>query len=135
MNEPISNGLACNRKAPCTDNAIAVPSKTLLVADCDEGLTGTSPGLPNPNNPSDPLHQYIITRVAYANAPLDCWSDPTNCAGANDGSLAMFGAEATRWTSQRRHVTGSNLCFADGHTKWYAYDKITYDLYAGAGQN
>jgi prepilin-type N-terminal cleavage/methylation domain-containing protein/prepilin-type processing-associated H-X9-DG protein len=125
-NEMLSKGLICNVQAPCTDAAVSNPSQTLLVADSSQPLTGWSPGPPQATNPSDPVHQYIITRVAFANVPYE--------DAQVIGSLSSFGSQLGYYEGHVRHVSGSNVSFADGHTKYVQSANLTYDLLAGEGQ-
>jgi len=130
-NEMISELDLCPDNNPCADNGVDRPSETFLVADSAQGLTNTLGGRPDRNNPSDPLHQYIITRVAYANAPLNCFADPIDCGAARTGPPSSFAAQISEYQAQVRHVTGSNVDFVDGHAKWMNSSLITYDLYGG----
>ena len=135
MNEGISNGYLCAPGATdalCTDAGVVRPAESLLFADCSSGLTGHFRLRPDPAAPSDPLHQTVIARVAYANTPPDCYSGSGAACGAlQDGTVASFGARAALYDNQTRHAQGSNLCFVDGHVKWFRARTITDDLFAG----
>ena len=109
----------------CSDAAVTAPSQTLLVADSAQPLTGWTPGPPQANNPSDPLHQYIITRVAFANVPFE--------DAQLIGPLSSFGSEVGYYEGHVRHVKGSNIAFVDGHAHYWNANYLTYDLLAGQG--
>jgi prepilin-type processing-associated H-X9-DG protein/prepilin-type N-terminal cleavage/methylation domain-containing protein len=135
MSEMLSKGTACRDKGngPCTDGGLDRPAESLLLADCSQGLTNDLGERPDRSNSSDPRHQFLITRVAFANAPEDCYVNPLRCGAARAGTLASFGASAAEYRRQVRHQTGSNIVFADGHAKWLPLEAIVYDLFAGDG--
>ena len=136
MSETLSTGRVCKVDGPCFDGGLDRPSDSLLVADCLQGLTDDLLGRPNRADPNDPWHKVIVSRVAFANGPDDCYTSPDNgsCGARQRGSIVSFGAKAELYDRQTRHALGSNLCFADGHAKWLRSRQITYDLFAGDGQ-
>ena|SRR5579871_6254110 len=133
MSEMLSTGEACDSISNCSEGGIDRPSQSLLVADCLQGLTNHLDGRPNRNNPNDPRHNYIISRVAFANGPYDCYQPAVvaTCGAAATGSIADFGTNIATFDTQTRHQVGSVVCFTDGHTKWLPAHAITYDLFAG----
>jgi prepilin-type N-terminal cleavage/methylation domain-containing protein/prepilin-type processing-associated H-X9-DG protein len=134
MSETLSTGRICNVDDACTEGGLDRPAESMLVADCHQGLTNDFGGRPKRNDPNDPWHRVIITRVAYANGPADCYANPDDSCGAKmAGSVASFGPRAALYDKQTRHAEGSNIAFTDGHVKWYKARQITYDLFAGDG--
>jgi prepilin-type processing-associated H-X9-DG protein len=135
MSETLSTGRVCKVDGPCYEGGLDRPAQSLLVADCLQGLTDDLLGRPKREDPSDPWHNVIISRVAFANGPTDCYTRPDDgsCGARQRGSITSFGSRAEAYDRQTRHATGSNLCFADGHAKWVRSRQITYDLFAGDG--
>jgi len=121
-NEPLLNGTWGKPK----DSLVDRPAQTMLLAD---GITSLvccpSNDRPNRSDPSDKRHRAIIRRVAYANQCDGTWwgGDPTYHNPAWDGSDCT------------RHSGGSNIGFADGHSKWLRANQITDDLYMGDQAN
>ncbi|HET6383886.1 MAG TPA: DUF1559 domain-containing protein [Armatimonadota bacterium] len=100
------------------------PASSLILADAAAGLVCCGV-LPDPNNPNDPAHAYILHRIAYSNG-----GGTGSGAWANDNSNLTSPAWDDEWT---RHSGGNNIAFADGHAKWYKAENTTDDLYNGAG--
>ncbi len=79
MSEPLEAGNVCGQDGNhrgCTIASLDTPASTLVVADCNTGLTtGWTPS----SDPNDPLHRYIISRVAYPNIPPGCWGNTATC--------------------------------------------------------
>jgi prepilin-type N-terminal cleavage/methylation domain-containing protein/prepilin-type processing-associated H-X9-DG protein len=106
--------------------SIDKPAQTLLLADSITALVCCDGGRrPDRNNPGDPLHKYIMRRVAYANQCDGTWwgGDQTIHLPAWDGEDCV------------RHSAGANIAFCDGHSKWLRAQNITNDLYAGDQAN
>lgn len=133
-NEMLSNGELCNKPGACVDSDVDRPSETFLLADSSSPLSNHLASRPDRSNPSDPRHNYVIARLAFSNAPIDCFSDLADCGAEQTGSLSSFGSQLSLFESQTRHTKGSNIYFADGHCKWLIGDKITYDLFGGDGE-
>jgi prepilin-type N-terminal cleavage/methylation domain-containing protein/prepilin-type processing-associated H-X9-DG protein len=109
-----------------TDALCDRPAQTLLIADMANGLTaGPSGGRPDRTNANDPRHKYIMRRVAYAN----------HCDGTWWGGDQAFHNPAWDTEVCTRHTAGSNIGFADGHSKWLRAQRITDDLYFGDQAN
>jgi len=122
-NEPLLNG----SYGKPTDALIDRPAQTLLISDMINGLTGgPSQGRPDRNNPNDIRHKYIMRRVAYANGCDGTWY------GNADQEHHIPAWEGTDCT---RHSGGSNIGFADGHSKFMRCNQITDDLYMGDQAN
>ena len=128
----LSNG------SPTTLAALQLPAQTLLVADSDTGETNSLP-MPNAANPADPLHHYIVSRVAYPNAPPNCWTNAATqatCGAALNnngiGLVSQFPNPPSFYDTQARHSQGDNLGFADGHSKWVRDTSITLDYVFGS---
>lgn len=120
-NEGLLNGGTFGSTA---DAAVSKPAQVLLIADGINGLTAANGNLPDPNNPNDPNHQYILRRVAYANGCDGTWY--------GDGPVALPAWDGNNCT---RHSAGSNIGYADGHAKWLKNSRITLDLLNGAQTN
>lgn len=135
MSETLSTGRICLADGPCHEGGLDRPSESLLVADCLQGLTDDLFGRPNRADPNDGWHKVIISRVAYANGPPNCYTAPDDgsCGARQQGSIASFGAKAEQYDKQTRHSQGSAIVFADGHARWMRSRQITYDLFAGDG--
>ncbi len=131
MSESIEQGYLCGGSA-CSDAALTVPANMLLLGDCAIGLTGAGP--PS-NNPTDPAHHYIISRVAYPNMIANCFGSawPTCGAAANDHGdyRPDLSPNASVFDQQARHSGGSLIGYADGHAKWMRDNQITWDLFTG----
>jgi len=125
-NEPISTGLMCHADGPCNVGTTANPSFTLLLADCDQPLTGSSTLVPSDTNAADPVHQYIITRCAFANVQFEFI--PPGAALSSFGGLQRVILE-----HGIRHSTGSNIAYVDGHVKFRRSENVTFDLFIGYG--
>jgi prepilin-type N-terminal cleavage/methylation domain-containing protein/prepilin-type processing-associated H-X9-DG protein len=136
MSETLSTGRVCKVDGPCYDGGLDRPADSLLVADCLQGLTDDLLGRPKRDDPADPWHNVIVSRVAFANGPTDCYTRPDDgsCGARQRGSISSFGAKTELYDRQTRHALGSNLCFADGHARWMRARQITYDLFAGDGR-
>jgi hypothetical protein len=104
----------------------------MVFGDADVGLTTC--WRPNRADPNDPLHHYIISRVAYPNEPANCWSDTADCGTAQvdiGDYRPDISPKAAEFEQQARHSAGDNLGMADGHAKWYRSNQITWDLFFG----
>jgi prepilin-type N-terminal cleavage/methylation domain-containing protein/prepilin-type processing-associated H-X9-DG protein len=136
MSETLATGRVCKADGPCYDGGLDRPSDSLLVADCLQGLTDDLLGRPKREDPADPWHNVVISRVAFSNGPENCYTAPDDgsCGARQRGTIVSFGAKAELYDRQTRHALGSNLCFADGHAKWMRARQITYDLFAGDGK-
>jgi len=129
---------------PTTLAGINLPSQMMSIADCDTGETNSLTPSPNPANPQDPLHSYIISRVAWPNAISGCYGAAgANCGAAlNNLGLNAFCNPASGppcipnppsfYDSQARHTSGDNLTFTDGHSKWHRDSTITWDYQYGS---
>jgi len=134
MSEPLESGNVCGQDGNhtgCTIASLNTPAQTLLVADCNTGLTtGWSPS----TDPNDPLHHYIISRVAYPNAPPGCWGATATC-GATQVDIGDYRSDISPnysiFDQQARHTSGNNIGYADGHSKWLRDNRTTWDLYTG----
>jgi prepilin-type N-terminal cleavage/methylation domain-containing protein len=128
---------------PVTLASLNLPAQILAMADCDTGETNSLPE-PNASNPQDPLHQAIISRVAWPNTIADCWpstgwtggggGNPDCGAALNNIGIyypSQFPHPLSFYDSQARHTQGDNLTFADGHSKWVRDTAITFDYQFG----
>jgi prepilin-type N-terminal cleavage/methylation domain-containing protein len=134
MSEPLESGGLCGNgnTGPCSDASITYPAQSLLLADGMNLLT--SDGIPPSNAPTDPSHNYIMERVAFANGPADCWPNTTACGASYSGyTYAQIAAAVgqSALDSQARHTAGDNLALCDGHAKYFRDSNITWDWYAG----
>jgi prepilin-type N-terminal cleavage/methylation domain-containing protein len=134
MSESLESGGGCGNGnvGPCSDASVDYPAQSLLIADGINLLTAD--GRPNRASASDPAHNYIMERVAFANGPADCWPNTTHCGAANGGlsyaaTAALVGQAAL--DSQARHSAGDNLGLCDGHAKFFRDSAITWDWYWG----
>ncbi len=135
MSEPLENDWICGTSTPgCTDAALTAPADTLVIADM--ALALSSAGAPS-TNPTDPAHHYIISRIAYANAPSDCWTaagaSPTCGAAQFDegDNRPDQSPNAATFDQQSRHTGGQIIGYADGHAKWLRDTQTTWDLFIG----
>lgn len=132
ISEPLESGNVCGASSSgCTQASLATPANTLVVADCNTGLTtGWSPS----TNPTDPLHRYIISRVAYPNAPPGCWGATATC-GATQVDIGDYLSNASpnfpTFDQQARHSSGNLIGYGDGHAKWLRDNRTTWDLFTG----
>jgi prepilin-type N-terminal cleavage/methylation domain-containing protein len=127
MSEPLEQGYAFgNGISPTTLAAVPKPAETLMIADCNNGLTAEAP----PTSATDPVGQQLIGRVAYPNAPANCWSVTATCGAAQDNPASQPGFPAV-FDSQARHSGGDLIGFADGHAKWLRDTNITKTLFNG----
>jgi prepilin-type N-terminal cleavage/methylation domain-containing protein/prepilin-type processing-associated H-X9-DG protein len=134
MSEPLESGNACGNDgnhSGCSQASLATPASTLVVADCNTGLTtGWVPS----NDPNDPLHHYIISRVAYPNAPAGCWGATATC-GATQVDIGDYRSDISPnfpiFDQQARHNGGNMVGYADGHAKFLKDNRTTWDLYNG----
>lgn len=135
MSESLHNGNVCGQgTSGCSLASLQKPAQTLVVADCIIGLTtGWGPS----SDPNDPAHRYIISRVAYPNAPANCWSNTATC-GAAQNDIGDFRPDISQYADlfdqQARHAQGDIIGFADGHVKWMRARQITFDLFNGGLQ-
>ncbi len=135
ISEPLESGNVCgqdgNHKG-CSVASLPTPANTMIVADCNTGLTtGWSPSSSDPN---DPLHHYIISRVAYPNTPPGCWGTTATCGAAqvDVGDLRSdINANFPSFDKQTRHSGGNTIGYADGHVKFLKDNRTTWDLYTG----
>jgi prepilin-type processing-associated H-X9-DG protein len=116
------------------------PAQTLLTADCDTGETNNLTPVPDPTNPNDPTHQYIISRVAWPNTISGCYGSAGGNCGAALNNLGLnapssFPNPISFYDSQARHTAGDNISFADGHSKWVRDSQITWDYQYGTFAN
>ncbi|MCW3055347.1 MAG: prepilin-type N-terminal cleavage/methylation domain [Chthonomonadales bacterium] len=134
ISEPLESGNVCgndgNHKG-CTIASLGTPANTLVVADCNTALTtGWTPS----SDPNDPLHRYIISRVAYPNIPPGCWGATATC-GAAQVDLGDYRSDINAgypsFTQQARHVGGNTIGYADGHVKFLRDNRTTWDLFNG----
>ncbi len=127
--------------APVTDAALSKPAETFVVADgIPTGYSGyiDQSVRPNATVPTDPHHNNVIARVAYANLPSNCWSNNATCGGVQDdiGNDGPWNStEQQTWAPQARHSEGENVEFADGHTKFQRATQITWDELFGDQSN
>jgi prepilin-type N-terminal cleavage/methylation domain-containing protein/prepilin-type processing-associated H-X9-DG protein len=133
MSEPLETGNACgtNGESGCADAGLPQPANTLLMADCNVGLTtGWAPS----NDPNDPLHHYIISRVAYPNSPAGCWSNTATC-GTAQVDIGDYRSDISpnypTFDQQTRHSGGNIIGYADGHAKFLKDNRTTWDLFNG----
>ena len=80
--------------------------------------------LPDANNPGDPRHNCIIYKVAFANTGGSSLLSPYGDHDPCNEILPAFKALT-------RHSEGSNLTFADGHSKWLRDSAISIDYVMG----
>jgi prepilin-type N-terminal cleavage/methylation domain-containing protein/prepilin-type processing-associated H-X9-DG protein len=134
-NEALTNGDYCGGNGgPCTDAAVDRPAETLVFGDSTTGLTGYYFPRPDRNNPKDPAHTVIISRVAYPNVPSGGWGNTSICGACQHDvgdDHPDQTANADLYDQQARHSAGNNIAFADGHSKWYRSRKINFDLMFG----
>ncbi len=122
---------------PTTLAGLQLPAQTMVIADSDTGETNSLPQ-PDATNPKDPLHTYIISRVAWPNTIGGCWGPPilTTCGAALNnlgiGEPSQLPYPESFYASQARHSQGDNLSFADGHSKWVRDVNITLDYQYGS---
>ena len=134
MSEPLESGNVCGQDGNHTGCGMASlnnPASTLIVADCNTGLTtGWSPSV----SPTDALHKYIISRVAFPNAPAGCWGNTATC-GATQVDIGDYRSDISPnfpiFDPQARHSSGNNIGYADGHAKWRRNNRTTWDLFNG----
>jgi prepilin-type N-terminal cleavage/methylation domain-containing protein len=127
MSEPLEQGSAFgNYGSPTTLAALPKPADTLMIADCQNGLTAETP----PTSATDPVGRQILGRVAYPNAPANCWPNTAACGAAQDDPGSQPGFPAV-FDSQARHSGGDLIGFADGHAKWLRDTNITKTLLNG----
>ena len=139
MSEPLESGGGCghantppNIEGGCSDAAIDYPAQSLLIGDGMNLLTAD--GRPNRASASDPAHQFIMERVAFANGPADCWPNTNNCGAAQSGfTYAQIAAKVGQAAldSQARHTAGDNIGLCDGHAKFMRDSQLTWDWYFG----
>jgi len=133
MSEPLESGGYCGGHA-CKDADTDREAESMLFADSNVGLTTC--WRPNRADPKDPLHHYIISRVAYPNAPGNCWANGATC-GAAQVDLGDYASQLnpnfTTFDQQARHQGGNNLVFCDGHAKFARDSATTWDLFWGDG--
>jgi prepilin-type N-terminal cleavage/methylation domain-containing protein/prepilin-type processing-associated H-X9-DG protein len=133
MSESLESGDLCGSAnvSGCSDASLNKPANTLLVADCNPGLTG---GWAPSSDPADPAHHYIISRVAYSNMPANCWANTATC-GVAQMDIGDYRPDQSQYASQfddqARHSQGALVGFADGHAKWMRSRQITFDLFNG----
>jgi len=134
MSEPLESGNVCGQDvnhSGCTIASLDTPASTLVVADCNTGLTtGWSPS----TSPTDPLHHYIISRVAFPNAPAGCWGATATCGPVqvDIGDLRSdINVNYPTFDQQARHSGGNSIGYADGHAKWLRDNRTTWDLFTG----
>jgi len=134
MSEPLESGNVCGNDVShtgCSDASLGTPASTLLIADCNVGLTTCwTPS----NDPADPLHHYIISRVAFPNAPPGCWGNTATC-GAAQVDIGDYRSDISpnypTFDLQSRHAGGNTVGYADGHTKFRRDNATTWDLFNG----
>jgi len=134
MSEPLEAGNVCGGDANhtgCGMASLSTPAQTLVVADCNTGLTtGWSPS----TSPTDALHHYIISRVAYPNAPSGCWGATATC-GATQVDIADYRSDLSPnypiFDQQTRHSGGNMVGYGDGHVKFLKDNRTTWDLFNG----
>jgi len=134
MSEPLETGNACGlggNGPGCKMAALATPANTLVVADCNVGLTtGWAPS----TDPNDPLHHYIISRVAYPNIPPGCWGATATC-GTVQVDIGDYRSDISpnfpAFDQQTRHSGGNLIGYGDGHAKWLRDNRTTWDLFTG----
>jgi prepilin-type N-terminal cleavage/methylation domain-containing protein/prepilin-type processing-associated H-X9-DG protein len=134
MSEPLEAGNVCGQDgnhSGCNEASLNQPASTLLIADCNTGLTtGWSPS----TDPADPLHHYIISRVAYPNAPAGCWGSTATC-GATQVDVGDYRSDINVnypiYDQQARHSGGNMVGYADGHVKFLKDNRTTWDLFNG----
>jgi prepilin-type N-terminal cleavage/methylation domain-containing protein/prepilin-type processing-associated H-X9-DG protein len=133
MSEPLETGNVCGTdgSSGCSLAGLQAPAQTLVVADCNVGLTtGWSPS----NDPNDPLHHYIISRVAYPNAPPGCWGNTATCGAAQVDIGDYNSAQSPNYPifdQQTRHSGGNEIAYGDGHVKFLRDNRTTWDLFNG----
>jgi prepilin-type N-terminal cleavage/methylation domain-containing protein len=134
-NQALAEGNLTNG-SPTTLAGMGLPAQTMLVADSDTGETNSLP-MPSATNPQDPLHSYIISRVAWPNVIPGCWGPPIlpTCGAALNnngiGEPSQLPYPESFYASQARHSQGDNLGLADGHSKWVRDVNITLDYQFG----
>lgn len=134
ISEPLHNGSLTGNggTGPTSLAALQKPAQTLLVADCATALTAGGAdyaALAADTNRTMPEHNYLISRVAFPNIPSGGWNNTSTCGGCSSDKDALAGFE--KFKSQARHTYGTNIGFADGHSKWVRSDKANNDLFAG----
>jgi prepilin-type N-terminal cleavage/methylation domain-containing protein/prepilin-type processing-associated H-X9-DG protein len=128
-----------NNFSAVTLAALDRPAQTMALGDSDEGLSNyfDISIRPDRNNPNDIHHHYIISRMAYANPIANCYDATVaaNCGAAQNNLglflLSQWASKAAAFDAQARHSVGSNLGFADGHSKWMRDTSVTLDLAYG----
>jgi prepilin-type N-terminal cleavage/methylation domain-containing protein len=131
-NQALAEGNITNG-SPTTLAGINLPAQLMLTADCDTGETNSLP-MPNAADPNDPLHHYIISRVAWPNVIPNCYATEDCGAALNNFGLGypqQFPHPLSFYDSQARHTSGDNLSFTDGHSKWVRDSQITVDYQFG----
>ncbi|MCW3095711.1 MAG: prepilin-type N-terminal cleavage/methylation domain [Chthonomonadaceae bacterium] len=134
FSEPLESGNVCGQDgnhSGCTVASLDTPANTLVVADCNTGLTtGWVPS----TNPTDPLHRYIISRVAYPNIPPGCWGATATC-GATQVDVGDYRSDINVnypiFDQQTRHSGGNLIGYGDGHAKFLKDNRTTWDLFNG----
>jgi len=134
MSEPLESGNACGQDvngSGCTIASLDTPASTLVVADCNTGLTtGWAPS----TAANDPLHHYIISRVAYPNIPAGCWGATATC-GAVQVDIGDLRSDLSPnypvFDTQTRHSGGNLIGYGDGHAKFLKDNRTTWDLFTG----
>jgi prepilin-type N-terminal cleavage/methylation domain-containing protein len=127
MSEPLEQGSAFgNFGSPTALAALTKPADTIMIGDCENGLTADAP----PANATDPDGQVILERVAYPNAPANCWPNTATC-GAAQGDANTAPGFPQVFDSQSRHTGGDLIGYCDGHAKWLKDTNITRTLLNG----
>ena len=134
FSEPLESGNVCGQDGShsgCTQATLGTPANTMIVADCN---TGTTTGWSPSSDPNDPLHHYIISRVAYPNIPPGCWGATATC-GATQVDIGDYRSDTNvnypTFDQQTRHSGGNLMGYADGHAKFLKDNRTTWDLFNG----
>ena len=132
ISEPLESGNVCGQaNSGCSVASLDTPASTLVIADCNTALTtGWTPS----SNPTDPLHRYIISRVAYPNLPPGCWGATATCGAAqvDIGDLRSdTNVNYPIFEKQSRHSGGNLVGYGDGHAKFLRANRTTWDLFNG----
>ncbi len=138
VNQTITEG-DFNNFSPVTLATLDRPAQTMILGDADEGLSNyfDVSMRPDRNNPNDPNHHAIISRMAYPNTTgADCYGAGwMNCGAAQNNNqlyfLSQWACHAAQFDAQARHSNGDNIGFTDGHSKWTRDTNITIDLLYG----
>lgn len=137
FNQTLAEGVMTSGN-PTTLAALQQVASTKVISDCNTG-EDNSFGIslmPDPTNPNDIRHSYINSRIAFPNAPADCWSNTNDCGAAQNNNGIYLANKFPHqpisfYDPQARHTDGNNLVMADGHAKWVRDTQATLDYIFG----